>query len=492
MARSGRQPAGARRERTRVLLTTEGTYPFVVGGVSTWCDQLLNNLPEIDWLVQPVVAGGMRQGAAFQLPSNARLEPVIDLWGSTLPPPRFAWSGRTRPDLPASLALALLGWSADPENLTSELTWCHLHPEAVIASFRRRGAWRLFVEALREIVDEPTDEVTPGLKLDTAAAVRCYHAISWAARAASFPTPPVDVVHVTAAGWAAIPGLVQKRLRGTPLLLTEHGLYVREAYLAAARSLESGCARILSTRIARGLARATYHAADLVAPVTDAHRPWEVALGVPPERIWAIPNGVLSPDTVEPAAPGKVVVSVGRIDPLKDVQTMLRVAAEVLRRHPDAVFRHYGPVSPGQDAYFAQCERLHRWLYLRDSFRFMGPTSDPRGVIRGANLALMTSISEGFPMAVLEALSQGRPVVTTLVGGVLDAVMRAGLTAAPRDVFGLADATCALLEDPRLAATLGARGQARVRRRFTQEGMLASYRELFATLASAPGEAISA
>jgi glycosyltransferase involved in cell wall biosynthesis len=297
---------------------------------------------------------------------------------------------------------------------------------------------------------------------------------------------------VTAAGWAVIPGLVQKRLRGTPLLLTEHGVYVREAYLAAARSLDSGCARFISTRIARGLARATYHAADLVAPVTEAHRSWEVALGVPPERIWAIPNGVLSPDTMEPAPQGKVVVSVGRVNPLKDVETMLRVAAEVLRRHPDAVFRHYGPVSPGQDAYFAQCQRLHRWLYLRDSFRFMGPTKDPRAVIRGANVALMTSISEGFPMAVLEALSQGRPVVTTLVGGVLDAVTGAGLTAAPRDVFGLADATCTLLDDPGLAATLGARGHARVRRRFTQEAMLASYREIFADLSGAVGEAISA
>jgi glycosyltransferase involved in cell wall biosynthesis len=460
--------------------------------VSTWCDQLVNNLSEIDWLIQPIVAGGLREEAAFQLPSNTRLEKVIDLWGTDWPSSRIGASGHSRPDLPASLARALLGWNADPATLTSDLTWCHLNPDKVMPSFRGRRAWHLFVEALQTVADERSDEVTPGLELDTAAAVRCYHAMSWAARAAAFPTPAADVVHVTAAGWAAIPGLVQKRLRGTPLLLTEHGVYVREAYLMAARSLDSGCGRFISTRIARGLARATYHAADLITPVTDAHRSWEVALGAPLERIRAIPNGVLSPDTLEPAAEGKVVVSVGRIDPLKDVQTMLRVASEVLRRHPDAVFLHYGPVAPGQDAYFAQCQRLHRWLYLQESFRFMGPTNDPRGAIRGANVTLLTSISEGFPMAVLEALSQGRPVVTTLVGGVLDAVMGAGLTAEPRDVAGLADATCALLDDPELAATLGARGHARVRRRFTQDAMLAGYREVFADLSGVPSQAMSA
>jgi glycosyltransferase involved in cell wall biosynthesis len=460
--------------------------------VSTWCDQLVNNLSEIDWVVQPIVAGGLREEAAFQLPSNARLEKVIDLWGTDWPSARIGGRGHRRPDLPARLALALLGWNADPNALTSELTWCHLHPDDVIPSFRGRRAWRLFIEALHEVASEPAEDVTPGLELDTAAAVRCYHAMSWAARAAAFPIPATDVVHVTAAGWASIPGLVQKRLRGTPLLLTEHGVYVREAYLASARSLESGCARFISTRIARGLARAVYHAADLITPVTEAHRSWEVALGAPPERIWTIPNGVLLPDKLKPAPKGKIVVSVGRIDPLKDVLTMLRVASEVLRRHPDAVFLHYGPVAPGQEAYFAHCERLHRWLYLQESFRFMGPTSDPNGVIQGANVALMTSISEGFPMAVLEALSQGRPVVTTLVGGVLDAVLGAGLTAAPRDVAGLADATCALLDDPELAATLGARGHDRVRRRFTQDAMLAGYREVFADLAGAPSQAVSA
>ena len=63
------------------------------------------------------------------------------------------------------------------------------------------------------------------------------------------------MLHVTAAGWSAIPALVHKALHGTPMVLTEHGVYVREAYLAAARSGDSPGTRFAATRLARGLAR---------------------------------------------------------------------------------------------------------------------------------------------------------------------------------------------------------------------------------------------
>ena len=63
-------------------------------------------------------------------------------------------------------------------------------------------------------------------------AATLYQSLYWVARTAAVETPDVDVLLVTAAGWAAIPALVHKALHGTPLVLTEHGVYVREAYLA--------------------------------------------------------------------------------------------------------------------------------------------------------------------------------------------------------------------------------------------------------------------
>lgn len=476
---------GANR-RLRVVLVTEGTYPYVIGGVSTWCDQLMTSLSDIDWLVVPIVAGGLRRSPLYRLPENARLAGVIDLWGPGRSRSSLIRANLRRTDLPARLAKLLLGWESDPSELTDELVWCHRHPAAVLPSFRSHAAWRPFLAALAEAVDEPNPSVTPGLGVDMATAVTCYQTLSWVARAATTTLPSCDVLHVTAAGWAGVPALVCKRETGTPLLLTEHGVFVREAYLAAVRSGESAASRLISTRLARSFARACYRAADMVAPVTQAHSAWEAALGVPPERVCPIPNGVAVGGVVTPPPRAKVVVTVGRIDPLKDVKTLLRVAARVLERHPDATFLHYGPVPPGQDSYGEACSRLHSQLGLGERFVFKGPTSDPHAAIRGGDVALMTSISEGFPMAILEALSEARPVVTTQVGGVLDAMTGAGLTAAPRDVEALAEAVCALLEDPGLAEVLGRRGRARVLRRFDQAIFVDRYREALWRLA-APG-----
>ena len=291
-------------------------------------------------------------------------------------------------------------------------------------------------------------------RLDLVEAAALYQTLYWVARTAAAPTPPADVLHVTAAGWSAIPALVHKALHGTPMVLTEHGVYLREAYLAAVRGGDPPGARFAATRLARGLARAAYAGADVICPVTDANAYWEMGLGIDPAKILVLYNGLRQPAAPVPAPGAGVVVSVGRIDPLKDVHTLLRVAAETLRRVPQARFRHYGAVTDGEEAYGRSCFALHERLGLDERFRFMGRTTDPNGVVRAADVVLMTSISEGLPMSVLEAMSQGRPVVSTGVGGVPDVVqgLRRGDGAGrrPRARDGRGDAPAQ--PRPRLAA----------------------------------------
>jgi glycosyltransferase involved in cell wall biosynthesis len=276
------------------------------------------------------------------------------------------------------------------------------------------------------------------------------------------------------------------------MVLTEHGVYVREAYLAGARNGESPGSRFAATRIARGLARVAYAAADVVAPVTDANAYWEMGLGIDPAKILVLYNGVRQPS--EPTAPPRTrtIVSVGRIDPLKDVHTMLRVAAETLRYMPSARFVHYGPVTSGEEAYGRSCVALHERLGLGDRFRFMGPTTDPNGVVRAADLVLMTSISEGLPLSVLEAMGQARPVVATGVGGVPEVIRGCGAVCPPGDDHELAMAVVVLLRNPDLAWRLGKRGHSRLGRIFNESACIEGYRELLQTVAGSPDRDYSA
>jgi polysaccharide biosynthesis protein PelF len=267
-------------------------------------------------------------------------------------------------------------------------------------------------------------------------------------------------------------------------VLTEHGVFVRESYLAAVRGGGSPGSRFAATRLARGLARAAYVGADVVSPVTDANAFWEEGLGIDPAKIHVLYNGLRPPGPPTPPPGNRVVVSVGRIDPLKDVHSMLRVADETLRRVPDAQFLHYGPVTEGEDAYGRSCHALHAQLGLGDRFRFMGRTTDPNGVVRDADVVLMTSISEGLPMSILEAMGQGRPVVATGVGGVPDVVRGCGVVTPPGDVHGLAHAVASLLSAPALARRLGERGHARLGRIFNESACVDGYREVLAAAAA--------
>jgi polysaccharide biosynthesis protein PelF len=469
--------------RPRVLMITEGTYPYAVGGVSSWCEVVVGALTEFDWQILPIVAGGKRLQPRFTVAPGARLLRPIDLWSEALPTPRILpRRGRPGATIVTGLVRGLIPWKGNPAALTEALVLCRQHSREIRREFRSRQVWDEYLWTLRRVLEETHEETTPAPAYDALEAARLYQTLYWIARTAAAPTPSCDLVHVTAAGWSAIPALVHKALFGTPLLLTEHGVFLRETYLTSIRERLAPARAHMTTRVALGLTRAAYASADIVAPVTESNAEWERRLGVNRERIRVIPNGI--PDAVQPTpAPAmNRVVAVGRIDPLKDVQTMLLVAAEVTRRVTAARFEYWGPATSGQALYARACETMREQLGLGDSFRFMGGTRDPHGVLRSGDVVLMTSISEGMPMALLEAMAQGRPAVATSVGGVPGVLRGCGIVACPGDVHGLAAAVVTLLRDPELAARLGRRGYERLKRRYTLERCVESYRELIGEL----------
>jgi glycosyltransferase involved in cell wall biosynthesis len=469
---------GARRRR--VLIITEGTYPYATGGVSSWCDILLSGLEEIDWSVLPVIAGGKRVRPRMKLPANARLLAPIELWSQERAPRSLSrTNAEDSGSLPTQLLRGLMPWQGDLHQLRLALVRCRLRPHSVRREFRAHESWTRFLAELVQLLTESHRDSAPAPIYDAIEAARLYQALYWVARTAAVPTPPCDLLHVTAAGWAAIPAIVHKALHGTPLLLSEHGVYVREAYLASVSDTAGRPGQgSTSPRLALGLTRAAYAAADVIAPVTEANGEWERGLGVDPAKIRVIPNGIEPSHEPTPLRGTKRVVAVGRVDPLKDVQTMMLVAQEVTRRMPEARFEYWGPITPGQEEYGAACHRMHEDLRLGERFRFMGRTDDPHGVIRGSDLVLMTSISEGMPMALLEAMAQARPVVATTVGGVPGVVKGCGLLAPPGDVHELASSVTMLLRNPSLGRTLGQRGFERLHRRYTLTRCLGAYGQL--------------
>jgi len=140
-----------------------------------------------------------------------------------------------------------------------------------------------------------------------------------------------------------------------------------------------------------------------------------------------------------------VLCTVANFRPNKSYPNLLNAARLVIDRTESALF-----VAVGQGPLKSQVHELHQRLDLGDRFRLLGYRRDVPDILAACDAFVLASEHEGFPIAVMEALSAGLPVVATAVGGVPDAVVpgREGLLVPPHDPEALAEAILELVNDP--------------------------------------------
>jgi len=125
----------------------------------------------------------------------------------------------------------------------------------------------------------------------------------------------------------------------------------------------------------------------------------------------------------------------------------------------------------------SEIEALIALYRLQDSVRLLGERLDVAALLPGLDAFVLSSVNEGLPLALLEAMACGRPAVVTDVGAAAAVVGhdRAGLVVPPKDADALADAVTGLLRDRRLAARLGGTGRRLVEERYDLRETVASY-----------------
>jgi glycosyltransferase involved in cell wall biosynthesis len=309
--------------------------------------------------------------------------------------------------------------------------------------------------------------------------------IEHAVRPLAAPVPSdVDVVHANANGLSSMVALAAKWRTGVPFLMTEHGVYLRERYLAA--SGQSLGVKTALLRFHRALARLAYREADAITPVSGFNSRWAVRHGADPGKISVIGNGVdPARFPLLPGEPAEPVISwVGRIDPLKDVETLIRALAVTRERVPSARLHLAGPVPAGNEPYAEACRLVADELGLAGAVTWAGPCKSSREAFAAGQVAALSSISEGMPYTVLEAMMCGRATVSTDVGGVAEAVGDAGLVVPPRDPVAFGRACADLLVDAGRRASLARRGHDRALSEFTLERCLSAYRSCYRRLST--------
>ncbi|MBH1934462.1 GT4 family glycosyltransferase PelF [Streptomyces sp. AV19] len=464
-----------------VTLLTEGTYPHSHGGVSVWCDQLVQGMPDITFRIIAVTGTG-REDLAWQLPSHVEGVDTLPLWGPA-PDGRAPRGRRLRAFLTCyeQFLLALL----DPRHehdfaRTFYRLADHAAEGTLIPALRGEAA----VRTLARLWKRPglaTAAARPTLRDALTATDLLEHAL----RPLAANAPAEGITHAVSGGLAAVPGLLAHHRYGTPLLLTEHGIYLRERYLGFRTEPYRWPVKALMLGLFRLLAEETYRVAALVTPGNRYNRRWEEHGGTPSDRIRTVYNGV-DPAAFPPAGPEPEVPTLswaGRVDPIKGLDTLIRAFALVREEIPHARLRLFGGTPRGGEGYRTACENLAAELGAADAVTFEGRVEDIRDAYAAGNVVMLSSISEGFPFTLIEAMSCGRATVSTDVGGVREAVGDTGLVVPPRDPRSMADAALKLLTDPQLRADMGEKARLRVIEQFTLRQTISAFREIYHDLA---------
>jgi len=221
---------------------------------------------------------------------------------------------------------------------------------------------------------------------------------------------------------------------------------------------------------------------DCFIAASEAIRQMLLGDGVPPERTVTVHEGI-DVDHVAAAPPVNVhetfwlphdaplVGNVAALVPHKGQRHLIEAAHLVVQQMPDARF-----VILGEGELREPLEHLVKDHRLEKHVLLPGFRTDVLGCIKGFDLFVMSSVTEGLGTSLLDAMACARPIVATRAGGIPEIVEDGvnGLLVPPRDHAAMAAAIVRMLGDEAMRTRMGDRGFARVQERFTLEKMIAA------------------
>lgn len=511
----------------RIGLLTEGGYPYVGGDAGLWCDRLVRGLDQHEFDIYALSRSRRQEGEGWvPLPPQVSGVRTAPLW--TADDDGFAYGRRARRRFTecygelvtavcAGAAPAADGASGEnsedgPRDLTDrfgsalyELAELARDEGGLVGALRSDAAVRTLERACR----------APGA-LRSAHEARVPDLLTVAAHLERALRPlsldwydddglgAADLCHATSGGPAALPGLLARHFCGVPLLVTEYGVQLRSHYLALGPDTAAPAVRTLLGAFHGRLAAEVYRRAEILTPGNAHARRWQERCGADPARIRTVYPGMdaarfaevgEAPDRADP----DTLVWVGRVEPAKDLISLLHAFAEVRKKEPKARLRIVGTPSGSEGAaYLGHCRALAAQLFPDEaegvhsvgdnpvSFEEIGGPEAPTlpDAYAAGTLVVLSSVVEGFPISLVEAMLCGRATVSTDVGAVVEAIGGTGLVVPPRNPRALAEACVALLHDPERRERLGAAARARALELFTVEQNVTAFHGIYLQIVS--------
>ena len=466
-------------EGMKICIIAEGSYPYVTGGVSSWLQMLMSWMSEHQFIICTIGAREKDRGKFnYRMPDNVVGIKEIFLdeglkgkngWGIRL---------KIKKDEQEVFVKHIIGESSDWKVFLLLLRkYCKPSVQAffmskdfydiVEAAYRRKYAYTPFVQfywTIRSMLIPLVYSVNQEL-------------------------PEADLYHSVSGGYAGVLGSLGKTLYHKPFIMTEHGIYTREREEEIIKSdFIKGCFKDIWIQHFHALSRCAYDHADKVVTLFNKNREIQIELGCDPSKIEIIPNGIqldaycnlVQKDTEDEYINIGAVV---RIVPIKDIKTMIQGFAVAKKAYEKTRFYIMGPFNEDIE-YFKECEQLVENLELNDVI-FTGKVNVVEYMGK-MDILVLSSISEGQPLAILEGMASNRPFVTTDVGscreliyGKGDGYGEAGVVVPVMDPEKMGKTIVQLCIDKELRVKMGKNALKRVSQLYTKERLVTAYKSLY-------------
>ncbi len=460
----------------KICVILEGCYPYVTGGVSTWMHQYIQAMPEHEFVVWAVGANARDRGKfKYKMPENVTEVREVFL------------------DDALTMRFEKKKYSFSEEELFAlrEFVNC------------RRPDWDRLFRMYHDSKVSPIEFLMSEDFLEILIKI-CHEEYPYTSFSDLFHTvrsmllpvlyimqtdiPEADIYHAVATGYSGVLARLGAYVNHVPYMITEHGIYTREREeeIIRAKWVPPAFKRFW-VRFFYMLSEAAYSKASMITSLFDRARETQIEMGCDPDRCRYITNGIHYNRFKDiPLKRPNGYIDIGavlRIAPIKDVKTLLYAFADLKERVPNARLHIAGPED--DEEYAQECYALKEQLGLEDAY-FLG-TVNVLEYMENFDFTMLTSISEGQPLAVLESFAAGRPCVTTDVGCCKQLIYgmegddfgQAGFVVPPMHRAAISDAMEQLCVRPDMCYQMGQNGKRRVEKFFRHEDMIRNYQEAY-------------
>lgn len=465
-----------------VTMIAEGSYPYNAGGVSSWIHHLVGDLPDTTFTLLSIMPDPDKHyPIKYDMPENIAamqteyLNAYLKLKHRESPrEPKL--NSKEKEVLSDFLFFRHeIDWALFAHTITNK------HKMGNALQFLRS---RFFWEIVRKRYLEEFHMAE-------------FNAFFWTIRSLLLPVlhilqQPIQLessmYHCVSTGYAGLFGIVLSQLQQKPLLLTEHGIYAREREEEIIKSkwVQSAYKK-LWIEFFYFISKGVYKHADQVITLFDHNHTIQVELGTAPEKAIVIPNGVNMDrfPYIEQNTTHYTVATVTRVVPIKDIMTLIRAFKLVVDRLPEAKLMIIGPTDEDPE-YYKSCENLIHLLKLDDQITFTGRVK-VADYLPKIDIMVLTSISEGQPLTILESMSSGIPFVASNVGSCKELLYGteedpygpAGIITPPVSPAKTAQAIIELLDSLEKRQTMSLNGRKRIESYYTHSRLIEQYDALY-------------